>query len=253
LLTKENVKPTTYTLDTHGFFKHYRIRCRHTQIRYFRWFGYQVDDELFELKKVMPILPNANSLNGFSITSSGTNDGALYNLTQNAINSWANFSTRVDEKFWIKYTLPEADIVNLIDISAPNGGADRMPTWFKIEASDDDENWTLLLERASLMRWYDGESRQYYIDNHTAYRFFKFTPVEIPSTEFRIARFRLYQKISGYPPHGFIPPLNSSAQGGYIVAASSDSGSGHYPYEAFDGNNNIPPSLSIYCGHNGKF
>jgi hypothetical protein len=161
LLTRENIKPTTYTLDAHGFFRHSRIRCKNTQIRYFRWFGYNVEDELFELIRVMPLMANSNSLNGFSITSTGTNDGALYNLTNNNIGSWANFFTRSNGEFWIKYELPEAAVVNFIDICAPNGGSDRMPTWFKIEVSNDDENWTLLLERASLLRWYDGESRHY--------------------------------------------------------------------------------------------
>ena len=56
LLTCENVKPTTYTLDEHGFFKHYRIRCKNTQIRYFRWYGFDVEDEKYELQRVMPIM-----------------------------------------------------------------------------------------------------------------------------------------------------------------------------------------------------
>jgi hypothetical protein len=176
-------------LTKRGFFRHYRIRCSRVGIRWLRFWGYSVEDELFELLRVMPLMPNANSLNGFSITSTGANDGALYNLTNNNIGSWANFSTRSNGEFWIKYELPEAAVVNFIDICAPNGYSDRMPTWFKIEASNDDEDWTILLERASLMRWYDGESRQYYIDNHTAYKYYKFTPIEIPSTEFRIARF----------------------------------------------------------------
>jgi hypothetical protein len=236
LLTRENVKPTTYALDAHGFFRHYRIRCRSTQIRYFRWFGYNVEDELFELIRVMPLMANSNSLNGFSITSTGTNDGALYNLTNNSIGSWANFSTRSNGEFWIKYELPEAAIVNFIDLCAPNGGSDRMPTWFKIEGSNNDEDWTLLLERASLIRWYDGESRQYYIDNHTAYKFYKFTPIEIPSSEFRIARFRLYRREDGRGIiQKFIPNLSSANQGGYEISCSSEL-SGHNAYYAFDGN-----------------
>jgi hypothetical protein len=236
LLTRENVKPTTYTLDAHGFFRHYRIRCKNTQIRYFRWFGYNVEDELFELIRIMPLMPNANSLNGFSITSTGTNDGALYNLTNNNIGSWANFSTRSNGEFWIKYELPEAAVVNFIDICAPNGNSDRMPTWFKIEASNDDEDWILLLERASLLRWYDGESRQYYIENHTAYKFYRFIPIEIPTSEFRIARFRLYRKEDGRAPHGFIPILSGAFQGGYEISANSYDGGGHEVFFAFDGN-----------------
>jgi hypothetical protein len=235
LLTRENVKPETYTLEAHGFFRYYRIRCRHTQIRYFRWFGYNVEDELFELKKVVPQM-TANSLNGFSITSTGTNEGALYNLTNNSIGSWVNLPTRSNGEFWIKYELPEAAVVNFIDLCAPNSGSDCMPTWFKIEASNDDEIWDLLLERASLLRWYDGESRQYYIDNNVAYKFYKITPIEIPTSEFRIARFRLYQKIAGQETiQKFIPTLTSATQGGYAIAFSSEA-SGDRGYYAFDGN-----------------
>ncbi|GHU13953.1 hypothetical protein FACS189449_09980 [Alphaproteobacteria bacterium] len=110
----------------------------------------------------------------------------------------------------------------MIDIGAPNGYSDRMPSWFKIEASNDDENWTLLLERASLTRWYDGETRQYYIDNSTAYRYYKFTPIEIPVTEFRISRLRLYHKIAGQEClQKFIPKLTSATQGGYEITCSS--------------------------------
>jgi hypothetical protein len=238
LLTRENVKPATYILDAHGFFRHYRIRCKNTQIRYFRWFGYNVEDELFELVRVMPLMTNSNSLNGFSITSTGTNEGALYNLTNNNIGSWANFSTRSNGEFWIKYELLETAVINFIDLCAPNGYSDRMPMWFKIEASDDDENWVLLLERASLMRWYDGESRQYYIDNNTAYKYYKFTPLEIPSTEFRIARFRLYRRVDGRDAlQNFIPTLSSSSQGGYVVSCSSEANGGNVGYYAFDGDN----------------
>lgn len=235
LLTRENEKPTIYTLDFHGFFRHYRIRCQHTQIRYFRWFGYSVDDNLFELKKIVPIM-TANSLNGYSLTSSGTNDGALFNLTQNDTGSYSNFSVRSNGQYWIKYEIPEAAVVNMIDIGAPRGYSDRMPTWFKIEASNDGENWELLLERSSLIRWYDGETRQYYINNEIVYKYYKFTPIELSTTEFRISRFRLYNKSDGQLVlENYIPTLSSSSQGGYVVTCSSEL-SGHLAYYAFDGN-----------------
>jgi hypothetical protein len=111
-----------------------------------------------------------------------------------------------------------------------------MPTWFKIEASNDGEEWTLLLERASLTRWYDGESRQYYIDNHTAYKYYKFMPIEILASEFRIARFRLYRREDGRGTiQGYIPILSAAFQGGYEVTFSSEA-NGDRGYYAFDGN-----------------
>ena len=171
-----------------------------------------------------------NSLNGFEITSSGTNDGALSNITNNSISSYANFSVRdEDGKYWIKYELPEAEVVDMIDIASHKDAADRFPKWFKIEASNDDQNWTLLLERASLSYWNGGTTQQYHIENSIAYKYYKFTPIELSSTEFRIARWRLYKKVDGAIFGKKIPKLSSASQGGYEVTASSTHGSDHWP------------------------
>ena len=235
LLTRENVKPTTYTLGEHGFFKHYRIRCKNTQIRYFRWYGFDVEDERYELQRVMPIM-QSNSANGFEITSSGVTSGNLYNLTNDSISSWANFETRLNGEFWVKYELAEPQSVDMIDLAARFGAeSDRMPTWFRIEGSNDDENWKTVFERAFLTRWYQGESRQYWIYNQTPYKFYKLLSLEQPTANFSLSRFRLYKKIDGTPLRGFVPILSSASQGGYEVSASSTCGSDHWPYLAFDG------------------
>ena len=174
-----------YYLEHHGFFRHYRIRCFHTQIRYFRWFGYDADDNLFILKKVVPRM-TSDSLNGYSLTCSGKNDGQIHNLTASDDN-WGNLKDRLNSEFWIKYELPKAAVVNMIDLGAANDSeSDRFPLWFKIEASNDDVNWTILLERAELSRWYQLETRQYYIDNDVAYKFYKFTFPKSPKVGDRI-------------------------------------------------------------------
>ena len=235
LLTRENVKPTTYTLDEHGFFKHYRIRCKNTQIRYFRWYGFDVEDEKYELQRVMPIM-QSDSANGFVITSSGLSNGNLYNLTTDSISSWANFETRLNGKFWVKYELAEPQSVDMIDLAARFGSeSDRMPTWFKIEGSNDDGNWETILERAYLSRWYQGESHQYWIYNQTPYKFYRLLSLEQQTVNFSLSRFRLFKKIDGIVPQGFVPVLSSASQGGYEISASSSDGSDHWPYLAFDG------------------
>ena len=219
-----------------GHFRHYRLRfSKNFTLRGFKFYGYYIEDSLFEWVKIIPQMTE-NSLNGFEITSSGINDGALSNITNNSISSYANFSVR-DEggKYWIKYELPEAEVVDMIDIASHKDAADRFPKWFKIEASNDDQNWTLLLERASLSYWNGGTTQQYHIENSTAYKYYRFTPIELSLTEFRIARWRLYKKIDGLTPHGFIPKLSSTTQGGYEISASSSDGSDHWPYLAFDG------------------
>ena len=188
-----------------GHFRHYRLRfSKDIALRGFKFYGYYIEDSLFECVKIIPQMTE-NSLNGFEITSSGTNDGALCNITNNSISSYANFSVRdEDGKYWVKYELPQAEVVNMIDIASHKDAADRFPKWFKIEASNDDQNWTLLLERASLSYWNGGTTQQYYIDNSIAYKYYRFTPIELSSTEFRIARWRLYKKIDGMTPRGFV-------------------------------------------------
>ncbi|GHU15654.1 hypothetical protein FACS189449_13400 [Alphaproteobacteria bacterium] len=106
LLTRGNaaLEEAHLYFEKRGFFRHYRLRTSTNFVmRWFRWHGYTADDELFELVKVMPIM-TSNALNGFSITSSGTNDGALYNLTTNAIGNFANFSVRLNGEYWIGRT-----------------------------------------------------------------------------------------------------------------------------------------------------
>ena len=220
-----------------GHFRHYRLRfSKNFTLRGFKFYGYYIEDSLFECVKIIPQMTE-NSLNGFEITSSGTNDGALSNITNNSISSYANFSVRdEDGKYWIKYELPEAEVVDMIDIASHKDAADRFPKWFKIEASNDDQNWTLLLERASLSYWNGGTTQQYHIENSTAYKYYKFTPIELSSTEFRIARWRMYKKVDGAIFGRKIPKLSSASEGGYEIKASSTCGSDHWPYLAFDGN-----------------
>jgi hypothetical protein len=161
-------------------------------MNYFQLYGFQIGGIKFTATKIIPEL-TANSLNGYVLTSSGTNDGALFNLTANSTASFANFNTRdTNFEYWIKYQLPQSEIVNMLDIGACTGESNRMPLRFKILASNDNTNWNLLLEVSDLTRWYDGETRQYYLTNTTAYKYYKFIPIELQTSEFRIARLRLY-------------------------------------------------------------
>jgi hypothetical protein len=78
----------------------------------------------------------------------------------------------------------------------------------------------------------------YYINNSTAYKFYKFTPIEIKSNEFRISRFRLYRKVAGQGSiQKFVPKLTAPSQGGYEISCSSQLND-HHAYYAFDGADN---------------
>ena len=242
LLERTNVSGSPWTmLDEYGFFRYYRIQSRGnnqglTMINY-DLNGYSIEDDLCELEKVIPVM-TANEENGYIITSSTLNSGALYNITNVNHSSYAKFTERDNGKYWIKYELPEAQSVDLIDIMADYDNATSMPTWYKIEASNDDENWDILIERAFIGRWYSGESKQFWIYNSTPYKYYKITSIESPSGSFCIARFRLYKRVDGKIYGKKIPVLSSSSQGGFEVKASSNSGGEYYAQYAFDGNIN---------------
>lgn len=193
----ENILPENghLYLTQRGFFKHYRIRTtKGVTMNWARWYGLQIQDNSFEIQKVIPQL-NADSLNGFSITSSGKNAGELFNLTNTNISSYANFNTRdSNNEYWIKYELPESKVVNFIDLAVPKDSPERFPLWFKIEASNDNINWQIIFEKLFLTQRSSGESFQFSIQNTTSYKYYKFTPIELTGFEFRIARFRLYYK-----------------------------------------------------------
>lgn len=232
----ENAKPGRrhLQLTRRGFFKHYRVRTTTAiTIAYMRWHGFQIQDDSFEIKKIMPLL-TADSLNGYTITSSGKNEGELYNLTQNGL-TYANFNTRdSNNEYWIKYELPEAQVVNYIDITAP-AAPERFPLRFRIEASNDNVTWTLILEKSFLTKAAEGQTFLFLIPNETAYKYYKFIPTELAEAEFRIARFRLYYKSYGkLKIEKFVPILSQDSSNGYTVSASSIYSSSNLAFCAFD-------------------
>jgi hypothetical protein len=49
----------------------------------------------------------------------------------------------------------------------------RTARWFKLVASDDGENWDLLLEREYQEDWKQCETRYFELENTTAYKFYR--------------------------------------------------------------------------------
>ena len=251
LLSLYNEKPAVdLNIPQPGFFRHYRLRAsKDFDICYFQFYGFSVDDRLYELTPVTPYMTQ-NSQGGYIISShTGPNNGSLYNLTQVPPGNYANFNAKAEGGvYWVQYELPEAEIANVFDIGVPNDAPDRFPTWFKIEGSNDQTNWTLLLERRGQTKWSVRADRQYHITNSIAYKYYRFTAISIPATEFRIARFRLYRRDDGVDQiQNIVPQLFSANQDGYTVTASSQYDNNHTAWHAFDRN-----STTLWAA-NGSF
>ena len=232
----------SFTLENRGYFRHYRIRCASNVVfSRIRFWGHDVDDRLFELRKITPQM-FSDSQQGYILTSHATvNDGALKNITNTSTNSYAGFnSTDEDGSWWIKYELPEAKVVDFIDIASGNGDTQYNPSWFKIEGSNDDENWTLLIEKGQQKTWNKCQAFQYFIDNTVAYKYYKLTiKATANATSCRVYRWRLYKKEDGISSlENFIPVMLAASQDGYIVSAESQYNNEHAAVYAFDGNSN---------------
>ena len=235
-------------LNNKGLYRYYRFR--HSDNMYFgriKFYGYDVDDRLFELRKITPRM-FTNSTNGFKLTSHvGVDGGNLYNITNNDLGQYAQFSSRDENQdWWIKYELPEAKVVDFIDFGHGNDRLDLAPKWFKIEGSNDDSEWTLLVERQyeHTLRRCHGE--QYFIENTTAYKYYKLTIHETEDANYcRIYRWRLFKTEDGIRKiDNFIPKMLSASQDGYEVSANSQYNAGHAAFYAFDGNANTRWSSS---------
>ena len=238
LLSLYDEKPATdLAISQPGFFRHYRIRAsKDFDICYFHFYGFSVDDRLYELTPVTPYMTQ-NTQAGYTISAHTLpNSGSLYNLTQVQSGYYANFNAKAEGGvYWVQYELPEAEIADVFDIGIPNEAADRFPTWFKIEGSNDQTNWDLLLERKKQTKWSVRSNRQYHVSNATAYKYYRFTAISIPATEFRIARFRLYRRDAGIAQvQNIVPQMFSANQDGYTVTASGQYNNDHAAWHAFD-------------------
>ena len=232
----------TFTLENRGYFRHYRIRCANNVcFSRIRFWGYDIEDRLFELRRITPRM-FSNSQGGYILTSHvAVNDGALNNITDVGVGTFASFSSRDENGYWwIKYELPEAKVVDFIDIASGNGDTSLNPSWFEIEGSNDDEHWTLLIERRQPKTWNKCQAFQYFIDNTVAYKYYKLTIKNTANaTSCRIYRWRLYKKEDGIRGiENLIPKMLAASQDGYVVTAESQYDNSHAALYAFDGNSN---------------
>ena len=229
-----------FELSNRGLYRHYRIRCASgVCFSRVRFLGYDIDDRLFELRKIVPRM-FADTQNGFKITSHTlVNEGSLFNITSSDIGSYASFGSRdEDGNWWIKYELPEAKVVDVIDFSTGNGNTNYNPSWFKIEASNDDENWSLLYEFRQDQPITTCKADQFFVDNSTAYKYYKLSVLETNhATGCRIYRWRLYKKEDGLRQiENFIPKILASSQDGFDISADSHHNDDHRAFYAFDQN-----------------
>ena len=87
---------------------------------------------------------------------------------------WLTASGAAVSGSWIKIQLPTAQSVNVFQIQAPDesGQQSRVPTAFKIQGSNDDSNWTDLVD-VSGISWNSAELKSWNNTSTTAYLYYR--------------------------------------------------------------------------------
>ena len=242
-ITNETVSGNIFT-ELKGCFRYYKLYIGWQNSNYPRsmqlW-GTKIDNNESELVLLTSKMDSDVTSWG-KLTYSKLYSGSASDLTDvspsSSIYVQQNPDDTEDLTYWIKYEFTEPQIANFLDIAGPNDYLDRTMRWYKLEGSNDNENWTLLLERQYQRDFYKFETRWHEFENATAYKFYKLTCISNSRADgyWRISRFRLFRRDSEkWNFYSSVPKLSSSNQDGYEATASSQYNDGHAPFYAFDG------------------
>lgn len=209
--------------------------------------GTQIDNNESEIIPITPYMGSNETTFATLTTSNNIVEGSAANITDFSSSTYLIMEKTNDN--WIKFEFPTAQVANILELnywvswSSWSYNGDRQPNWFQLLGSNDDENWTLLLERQYQGRSLEKENYVLFFEfnNQTAYKYYKFVCIATHSDDSRwnICGLKLYRRDHG--KHNFynlVPTLSSNSQDGYEVTASSYYGS-HYPYHAFDGSSEV--------------
>ncbi|MBR1734609.1 MAG: discoidin domain-containing protein [Alphaproteobacteria bacterium] len=201
------------------------------------------DNDLTEFKALTPYM-SSNTTAFATLTSSKITNGTASNITDNNYSSYIYVEPAddtPDTSRWVKYELTEPAAANVLEIDMHTWS--EQANWFKLEGSNDDENWDLIIERQYQENeiYLQGKALFYHLNNEIAYKYYKLTCVSTNSTSTRwvLCGFKLFQyKYRESRPlfQSLTPIMSSTSQDGYEISASSQAGGGETVLQAFDGN-----------------
>ncbi len=202
-------------------------------------FGTEIDNNECEITNLTPYM--ASNITPYAtLTASSTPSGSAANITDGDMSTYMRV-TSVNGSRWIKYELTEPAVANMLELNF--SAANNQTNWFKLEGSNDDENWELLLERQYPTNTLFNNGVRvvfYHMANETAYKYYKLTCLATndSSDNWDIIGFKLFfvnQENGKHNFHSIAPKLSSNSQDGYETTADS-LWSGSQAFHAFDGN-----------------
>ncbi len=244
----ESISGKVYT-ETKGCYRYYKLYIGWKNSNYPRsiqlW-GTELDNNESELVLLTPTM-SSNTMPWVTISYSNLHEGSAANVTSETPSTYVyikySSTDTSDLTRWIKYEFTEPTVANFLDVCSHGDNLNRSMRWYKLEGSNDNENWTLLLERQYQRDFYKYESRYHEFENSTAYTFYRLTCLETGTTDeyWKIGRFRLFRRDPGkrhLNENRLVPKLSSNSQDGYEASASSQYDGNHAPFYAFDGASN---------------
>jgi hypothetical protein len=221
-----------------GAFHYFKLRFSgEGNVRGIQLWGSIIDNNDSELILLTPVL-GSNSAVGITITCSNLRESNLYNITAPSANSYAEVDKGSFSDAFIQYEFAEPKVANFLDMASHQDNTNRTARWFKLIASNDAENWDLLLERERQEDWKQCETRYFELENTTAYRYYRLVCSYTANSTlyWRISRFRLLRRESGTISFvNCLPPLVAANQDGYEISANSTD-AGHDAFYLLDGN-----------------
>jgi hypothetical protein len=141
----------------------------------------------------------------------------------------------------LKIKLPNATAFTAAYLQARNDGYYyQAPAAFKIQASNDNENWTDLTHESAL--WIQKEAKIFYWQNETPYLYYRLLVESVQSgTNAGLAEFHLGRRVKIYKKDlnkfvSLVPKMMSNNQDGYVASSSNDFSTSYSAFRAFDGN-----------------
>lgn len=222
-----------------GAFHYFKLRFSNEgNIRGIQLYGSMIDNNDSELILLTPQM-GSSSVADITISGSNLRSNSWHNVTYPSANSYVELDKGTFTESYIQYEFESPKIANLLDMASHQDQLTRTARWFKLIASNDGEEWNLLLERQYQEDWKQCETRCFEFENETAYKYYRLvcSYTSDSSLIWRISRFRLFRRESGTSSFiNALPPLISDSQDGYEISSNSVADTGHAAINAFDGN-----------------
>ena len=248
--------------DVKGCFRYYNVLIGYTSDNnkpgIVKLYGTQIDNNESEITYLTPLM-SSNTTAFATLTASNIKSNGAQQITDTDVNTYMTVGYDSNNDRWIKYELTTPSIANLLELYYRGG--DAQANWFMLEGSNDDSEWTLLLERQYYGNtlFNNGYRIVYFaFENEVEYKYYRLRCMNTNSTSenWEIAGFKLHKRSIG--KHNFYniaPNMQSAEQDGYIVSASGRWNASYAEWMAFDGDKStawsgsgsIPAWIQIKC------